>query len=66
MVLSRFNRKNNKLYISVVTLSTQYNTKLLQKLKSSLKKLTDWKRYELKMSKQITKAVFGLPDGSRL
>ena len=34
-----------KYYVSVVTLSTQDNTKLLQELKSSLKKTVNWNKY---------------------
>ena len=35
-----------KLYVPVVTLSTQHNTKLLQQLKSGFKRTTNWSKYE--------------------
>ena len=60
----KFNRRNKKLYISVVILSPQYNAKLIKKLKSCLKQSIDWKRYESKIPTQATKSVFGLPDES--
>ena len=36
-----------KLYVPVVTLSTQDNTKLLQQLKSGFKRTINWNKYEL-------------------
>ena len=36
---------NTKLYIPVMTLSTQENTKFLQQLKSGFKRVTNWKKY---------------------
>ena len=39
-----------KPYVPVVTLSTQYNTKLLEKLKSGLKRTFNWNKYQSKMS----------------
>ena len=35
-----------KLYVSVVTLSTHNNSKLLQQLKSGFKRTIDWNKYE--------------------
>ena len=35
-----------KLYVSVVTLSTQDNAKLLQRLKSGFKRTINWNKYE--------------------
>ena len=35
-----------KLYVSVVTLSTQDNAKLLQQLKSGFKRTINWNKYE--------------------
>ena len=35
-----------KLYVPVVTLSTQDNAKLLQQLKSSFKRTINWNKYE--------------------
>ena len=36
---------NTKLYVSVVTLSTQDNAKLLKKLKSGFKRTIKWNKY---------------------
>ena len=41
----RFAITDTKLYIPVVTLSTQENTKLLQKLKSGFKRVISWNKY---------------------
>ena len=39
-----------KLYIPVVTLSTQDNAKLLQQLKSRFKRTINWNKYQSKAS----------------
>ena len=39
-----------KLYVSVVTLSTQDNTKLLLQFKSGFKRTTNWNKYQSKVS----------------
>ena len=44
----RFAIPDTKLYVPVVTLSTQENTKLLQKLKSGFKKVINWNMYSSK------------------
>ena len=36
---------DTKLYVSVVTLSTQENTKFLQQLKSDFKRVINWNKY---------------------
>ena len=36
---------DTKLYVPVVTLSTQENTKFLQQLKSGFKRVINWNRY---------------------
>ena len=41
-----------KLYVPVVTLSTQDNTKLLQQLKSGFKRGINWNKYQLKVTIQ--------------
>ena len=41
-----FEIKNTKIYVPVVTLSTQDNAKLLQLLKSGFKRTINWKEYE--------------------
>ena len=39
---------DTKLYVPVVTLSTQDNTKLFEKLKSSLKRTINWNKHQSK------------------
>ena len=39
-----------KPYVPVVTLSIQYNAKLLQQLKSGFKRTTNWNKYESKVT----------------
>ena len=39
---------DTKLYVPVVTLSTQDNAKLLQQLKSGFKRTINWKKYQSK------------------
>ena len=46
---------DRKLYVLVVTLSTQDNTKLLQQLKSGFKHTINWKKYQSKASTQEQK-----------
>ena len=41
---------DTKLYVPVVTLSTQDNAKLLQKLKSGFKRTINWNKYQSKVS----------------
>ena len=41
---------DTKLYVPVVTLSTQDNAKLLQKLKSGFKRTINWNKYQPKVS----------------
>ena len=41
----KFEITDTKLYIPVVTLSTQENTKLLQQLKSGFKRVINWNKY---------------------
>ena len=42
----RFKITDTKLYVPVVTLSTQDNTKLLRQLKSGLKRAINWNKYQ--------------------
>ena len=42
----RFTITDTKLYVPVVTLSTQDNAKLLQQLKSGFKRTINWNKYE--------------------
>ena len=42
----KFEITETKLYVLAATLSTQDNAKLLQQLKSGLKRTTNWNKYE--------------------
>ena len=42
----KFSITETKLYVPVVTLSTQDNAKLLQQLKSGFKRTINWNEYE--------------------
>ena len=44
--LGKFKITETKLYVPVVTLSTQDNAKLLQQLKSGFKRTINWNKYE--------------------
>ena len=44
---TKFKITETKLYVPVVTLSTQDNAKLLQQLKSGFKRTINWNKYEL-------------------
>ena len=41
-----FEIKDTKLYVPVVTLSTQDNAKLLQQLKSGFRRTINWNKYQ--------------------
>ena len=43
---TKFTITETKLYVPVVTLSTQDNAKLLQQLKSGFKRTINWNKYE--------------------
>ena len=45
-----FSRTDAKLYVPVITLSTQDNAKLLEKLKSGFKGTINWKKYQPNVS----------------
>ena len=45
-----FSITDTKLYVPVVTLSTQENAKLLEKLKSGFKRTVNWNKYQTKVS----------------
>ena len=45
-----FTITDRKLYVPVVTLSTQDNVKLLKKLESGFKKTINWNKYQSKMT----------------
>ena len=42
----KFAITETKLYVPVITLSTQDNAKLLQQLKSGLKRIINWNKYQ--------------------
>ena len=45
-----FSITDKKLYVPIVTLSTQDNAKLLEQLKSGFKRTITWNKYQLKIS----------------
>ena len=45
-----FSINDTKLYVPIVTLSTQDNAKLLEQLKSGFKRTINWNRYQSKVS----------------
>ena len=45
-----FSKTDTKLYVPVVTLSTQGNAKLLEQLKSGFKRAINWNKYQAKVS----------------
>ena len=51
---------DTKLYILVVTLSSNDNTKLLQQLNSGFKRRINQNKYQFKVTNPGTKSVFGL------
>ena len=42
-----------KLNVSVITLSTQHNTKLLEQLKSGFKRTINWTKYQSRASTHV-------------
>ena len=48
--MPKFLITDTKLYVPVITLSTQDNAKLLKKLKSGFKRTINWNKYQSKMS----------------
>ena len=50
---AKFKITDTKLYVPVVTLSTQDNAKLLEQLKSGFRRTINWNRYHPKVSTQI-------------
>ena len=53
-IATRFATTDTKLYVPVVTLSTQDNAKLLQELKASFQRTINWNKYLSKVSIQVT------------
>ena len=50
---TKFAITDRKLYVPVVTLSTQDNAKLLQQLKSGFKRTVNWDKYQSKATTQM-------------
>ena len=48
--VTTFSITDTKLYVPVVTLSTQDNAKLLEQLKSGFKRTINWNKYQTKVS----------------
>ena len=48
-----FSITDTKIYVLVVTLSTQDNAKLVEQLKSGFKITTNWNKYQSKISTEI-------------
>ena len=49
---AKFKTTDTKLYVPVVTLSTQDNAKLLQQSKSGFKRTINWNKHQPKVSKE--------------
>ena len=47
-----FTMTDSKLYVPVVTLSTQDNAKILQQLTSDFKRAINWNKYQLKVQER--------------
>ena len=52
----KFKITDIKRYVPVVILSTQDNTKLLQQLKSRLKRANKWNKYQSKVTTEVLKS----------
>ena len=53
--VTAFSVSDTELYVPAVTLSTQYNAKLLQQLKSGFKRTFNWNKYQWKVTIQAPK-----------
>ena len=53
---------DTKLYVPVVTLSTQDNAKLLQQLKSNFKRAINWNKHQSNVTIQARKPIFRLSN----
>ena len=56
--IGKLSEIDTKPYVAVVILWTQDNSKLLQKLKSSFKRIINWNKYELKINSTRTRPTF--------
>ena len=60
-----FSVTDTKLYVPVVTLSTQDNAKLLEQLKSGFKRTINWNKYQGKVStERVNHYLYYLIDPS--
>ena len=58
-----FSITDTKLYVPVVTLSTQENAKLLEQLKSGFKRTINWNKYQAKVSTERPNQYNVMIDG---
>ena len=56
---TKFITTDTKLYVPVVTLSSQYNAKLLQQLKSGFKRSINWNKFQTKVSTEGVNQYLG-------
>ena len=56
--VSKFEITGTKLYVPVVTLSTQENTKLLKELEFGFKRTIDWNKYHSKIRSEAQNKCF--------
>ena len=57
--VTTFSITNAKLFVSVVTLSTQDNAQLLEQLKSGFKRAINWNKYQTKISTERQNQYLG-------
>ena len=60
LILTKSVITDTKLYVPIVTLSTQDNAKLLEQLKSGFKRTINWNKYQSKVSTEIKKQYLDL------
>ena len=61
-----FQINNAKLYVPVVTLSTDDNIKFLENIKQRFKRTVSWNKYRSETTNTTKKQYFKLPDSSNL
>ena len=62
--MQHFKITDTKLYVSVVTLSTQDDNKLLEQLKTGFKRTIKWNKYRSGMSNQTKNNLNYLTDST--
>ena len=55
---AKFSITDTKLYVPVVTLSTQDNAKLLEQLNSGFKRIINWSKCKTKIISRKTNSIF--------